>query len=405
MRIALAVEGSRGDVHPMLGLGDRFRERGHEVVFCAPPDMRAEVEARGMEFRPVGLDVREGLLHNANALLAGGPRALRAAYAWFRATTREQLTRLPELTRDVDRIIGAAIQIGGPSAAELHGIPYRYVVFSPVLLPSAEHPPMAIATQTLPRWVNRLAWKLFVLSNDLVLKDLLNRHRARLGLAPVDDPTRYVVGERPVVAVDRELASIPEDCPVEVEQIDCLHAMEGEPLPAKLEAFLAEGPPPVYIGFGSMPDPSPARSTELVLEAVRAVGCRALISEGWAGLGAGPLPEGVLRIGSVAHARLFPRVAVAVHHGGAGTTTTALRCGVPQVLVPHAADQFYWGRRVEALGLGPPALPRKHLTAQAFAEALAATLGNEWLCARAAQLRDEGRARRAREPDPVDRFL
>ena len=72
MRIALAVEGSRGDVHPMLGLGDRFEARGHEVVVCAPPDVRAEVEARGMEFRPVGLDVHEGLSHNANALLAGG---------------------------------------------------------------------------------------------------------------------------------------------------------------------------------------------------------------------------------------------------------------------------------------------------------------------------------------------
>ena len=405
MRIALAVEGSRGDVHPMLGLGDRLKARGHEVAVCAPPDMRVEVEARGMEFRRVGLDVHEGLSHNANALLAGGLSALRAAYAWFRSTTHEQLTRLPELTRDVDRIIGAAIQIGGPSAAELHGIPYRYVVFSPVLLPSAEHPPMVIATQTLPRWVNSLAWKLFVRSNDLVLKDLLNQHRAQLGLAPVDDTTRYVVGERPIVAVDRELARVPEDCPIEVEQIDCLHAMQGEPLPPKLEAFLAEGPPPVYIGFGSMPDPSPARSTELVLEAVGAVGCRALISEGWAGLGEGPLPEGVLRIGSVTHAHLFPRVAVAVHHGGAGTTTTALRCGVPQLLVPHAADQFYWGRRIEALGLGPPALPRQHLTSQALAEALAATLDNEWLRSRAAELRDAGRARRASEPDPVDRLL
>ena len=58
MRIALAVEGSRGDVHPMLDLGDRFTARGHEVVVCAPPDMRGEVEARRMEFRPVGLDVR-----------------------------------------------------------------------------------------------------------------------------------------------------------------------------------------------------------------------------------------------------------------------------------------------------------------------------------------------------------
>jgi vancomycin aglycone glucosyltransferase len=405
MRIALTVEGSHGDVQPMLALGDRFTARGHEVVVCAPPDVRPEVEARRVEFRPVGLDVREGLIRNANALLAGGVTGMRAAYAWFRSTAREQLEKLPELTRDVDRIIGASIQIGAPSAAELHGIPYRYVVFCPVMLPSAEHPPAAISTQTLPHWLNALAWKLFLRCNHLALSGVLDEHRVRLGLAPVDDVTAHILGERPIVAVDRELASVPEDCPVDVEQIDCLHAMVGEPLPPKLEAFLAQGPPPVYIGFGSMPDPSPARSTRLLLEAIAAVGCRALISEGWAGLAKGPLPEGVLRVGSVTHAHLFPRVAAVVHHGGAGTTTTAARCGVPQVVVPHAADQFYWGRRVEALGLGPPPLPRKHLTAHALAETLEATLDDEWLRSRAAEVRDRGHSRRAEASDPVDRFL
>jgi UDP:flavonoid glycosyltransferase YjiC (YdhE family) len=405
MRVALAVDGSRGVVHPMLALGDRFAARGHEVVLCAPPDMRAEVEARGMEFRPVGLDVREGLSRNANALLAGGIASVRAAYAWFRSTARQQMAQLPELTRDVDQIIGASIQIAGPSAAELHGIPYRYVMYCPIMLPSSAYPPPTFATQTMPPWLNSLSWKPFLRSNNLILKRLLNRHRARLGLAPVEDVNGYIFGERPVIAVDRELARVPEDCPIEVEQIDCLHAMEGEPLPPKLEAFLAEGPPPVYIGFGSMPDPSPARSTQLLVEAVGAVGCRALISEGWVGLGEGPLPEGMLRIGSVTHARLFSRVAVAVHHGGAGTTTTAARCGVPQLVVPHVADQFYWGRRVQMLGLGPPPLPRKGLTAADLAEALAATLDNEWIGARAAELRDRSHARRAAAPDPADSFL
>ena len=128
-------------------------------------DLRAEVEARGVEFRPVGLDVREGLSRNADALLAGRITSVRAAYAWFRATARKQMAQLPELTGDVDRIIGASIQIGAPSAAELHGIPYRYVVFCPALLPSAQYPPMVVAAQTLPRWLNSLAWKVFSTSS------------------------------------------------------------------------------------------------------------------------------------------------------------------------------------------------------------------------------------------------
>jgi UDP:flavonoid glycosyltransferase YjiC (YdhE family) len=405
MRFALTVEGSRGDVHPMLDLGDRLVARGHEVVVCAPPDAREAVEAGGMELRPVGFDVHDGLAANANALLAGGLRGMRVGYAWFRATACDQLARLPELTRDVDRIIGAAIQLGAASAAELNGIPYRYVIFCPALLPSDEHPPITIATQTLPRWLNALAWQSFLIGNELVLRRLLNRKRAALGLRALDDVNRYVLGERPIVAVDRELARVPEDCPVDTEQIDCLHAMTGPPLPPKLEAFLAQGPPPVYIGFGSMPDTSPANSTRILLEAIRITGCRALISEGWAGLGAGPLPEAVMRIGVVTHAHLFPRVAAVVHHGGAGTTTTATRCGTPQLVVPHTADQFYWARRVETLGLGPPPLPRKRLGARDLAEALTATLNNEWLHSRAAEIRDRSRAHREAAPDPVDHFL
>jgi vancomycin aglycone glucosyltransferase len=45
-------------------------------------------------------------------------------------------------------------------------------------------------------------------------------------------------------------------------------------------------------------------------------------------------------------------VAVAVHHGGSGTTTVTSMSGTPQVVVPHRYDQFYWAQRVEALGIG-----------------------------------------------------
>jgi vancomycin aglycone glucosyltransferase len=358
-----------------------------------------------MEFRPVGLDVHDGLAANANALLAGGIRGMRVGYAWFRETACDQLAKLPELTRDVDRIIGAAIQLGAPSAAERNGIPYRYVVYCPALLPSNEYPPVTIATQTLPRWLNALAWQGFLHGNELIMRRLLNRQRALLGLPAISDVNRYVLGERPIVAVDREVARVPEDCPVETVQIDCLHALSGPPLPPKLEAFLAQGAPPVYFGFGSMPDTSPEHSTRILLDTIRSAGCRALISEGWSGLGVGALPDGVMRIGAVTHAHLFPRVAAVVHHGGAGTTTTAVRCGTPQLVVPHTADQFYWARRVEMLGLGPPPLPRKRLRARDLAEALTATLDNEWLRARAAEIRDRSHTRRAAAPDPVDHFL
>ena len=122
-----------------------------------------------------------------------------------------------------------------------------------------------------------------------------------------------------------------------------------------------------------------------------------LISQGWAGLGDGPLPEGVFVTGPVSHAQLFPRLAAIVHHGGAGTTTTAARAGVPQIVVPHVLDQFYWARRVALLGLGPPAIPRKQLSGQRLLQALGMTLENETMSERAREI--GARLRSSHDPD------
>jgi vancomycin aglycone glucosyltransferase len=184
-----------------------------------------------------------------------------------------------------------------------------------------------------------------------------------------------------------------------VVQIPCLHPRGGPPLPEKLERYLAAGPAPVFLGFGSMADPDPAATTRRLLEAIEALGCRALISHGWAGLGEVPLPEHVMALGDVSHARLFPRVAAVVHHGGAGTTHSAARAGVPQVVIPHMLDQFYFARRVHELGVGPPAIPRKRLTVARLVETLRATLDNEQLAHRAAQLGSELAAYTASDSD------
>jgi len=67
---------------------------------------------------------------------------------------------------------------------------------------------------------------------------------------------------------------------------------------------------------------------------------------------------------------LFGRVAAVVHHGGAGTTTTATRAGVPQVVVPQWGDQPYFAGRVAELGIGAA-----HAVQAPTAESLGAALG------------------------------
>jgi UDP:flavonoid glycosyltransferase YjiC (YdhE family) len=293
MRIALVTEGTRGDVHPMLGLGDLLRARGHEVVVCAPPDFAADATSRGMEFRAVGTPVRELLEEQAEAVTGGGFELLRVSHRYMKQSLAAQFATLPAATEGADLVVGAGVQFAGASAAEIHGVPYRYIVYCPALLPSEDHPPVVITRQELPRWINRVAWRHVHGFYNLFARRTINRQRAKLGLARVKDAYRHLLAARPILAADSELAPVPLDCPFDVDQIRCLHPLEGPALPAKLESFLEEGPPPIYLGFGSMTDSDPAETTRAILTAVRDAGCRALISEGWAGLGDGPLPEAV----------------------------------------------------------------------------------------------------------------
>ncbi len=398
MRIALAVEGTRGDVYPMLSLGGAFQSAGHEVVLCGPRNFATSAMQRGIEFREVGSDTQVFLNDVARAISSRGLAANRAQLAYFKDSAEKQFTRLPQATADADLILGAGVQLAAASAAELHGIPYRYVMYCPVMLPSPDHAPPFLPTQELAPWLNRLAWRLMLGPLDRFMRFRLNRTRHQyLGLAKIKSFYEYSMGECPILATDPILAPLPPQGPTSVQQLGCFHDHNPQPLPEKLEDFLAQGSPPVYIGFGSMTDPDPAATTRLALQAVERAGCRAILSEGWAGLGAGGLPEGSIQIGPVSHETLFPRCAAVVHHGGAGTTTRVAQAGVPQIVVPHLLDQYWWGKRVRNMGLAPEPLPRSTLTSDQLSDSIAGVLENDFLSERAEEIG------RQIAPDPTPR--
>jgi len=149
----------------------------------------------------------------------------------------------------------------------------------------------------------------------------------------------------------------------------------------ELAAYLAAGPPPVYIGFGSIVVDDPDAMTKLIFEAVKKAGVRALVSKGWGGLGADDLgiPEGVFMLGNVPHDWLFQHVSAVVHHGGAGTTAAGIATGKPTVVVPFFGDQPFWGAMVARAGAGPVPIPYKQLTADKLAAALTEALKPETL--------------------------
>jgi hypothetical protein len=157
-------------------------------------------------------------------------------------------------------------------------------------------------------------------------------------------------------------------------------ATNYQPDPALAE-FLAAGPPPVYIGFGSIVVDDPNAMTKLIFDAVKKTGQRALVSKGWGGFGADDMgkPDNVFMLGNVPHDWLFQHVSCVVHHGGAGTTAAGIALGRPTVIVPFFGDQPFWGAMVARAGAGPTPVHSKDLTADRLAEAILKALKPETL--------------------------
>jgi len=130
----------------------------------------------------------------------------------------------------------------------------------------------------------------------------------------------------------------------------------------------------------------PEETTELILQALAEAKQRAVLLSGWSGLRTANLPDTVFMLDSIPFSWLFPRVAAVIHHGGAGTTAAGLRAGVPSLVVPFFGDQFFWGRRVAALGVGPEPIPRKELTAERLARAIERALTDQSMRQRSADL-------------------
>ena len=247
-------------------------------------------------------------------------------------------------------VIPAAV--GARSVAEKLGIHCVHVSYCPIFLPSPHHRPHPLPGRPLPLEVtdNRVLWELDAQGYNAVFGPALNTQRAANGLPPVHNVRDYLLGGHPWLAADPVLAPWPEPANPGVVQTGAWILPDERPLPVGLEAFLDAGPPPVYVGFGSMR--APQDIARVAIEAIRAQGRRALVACGWAGLAPIDDRDDCFAVGEVNQQALFGRVAAVVHHGGAGTTTTATRAGVPQVVVPQWADQPYWASRVADLGIG-----------------------------------------------------
>lgn len=346
-KILLSTIGSRGDVQPLLALALELRALRYDAVLCVAPNFRAWVESFGIDCIPIGPDLQELTAKGAADPRRSSGKKMREL---IRDTVREQFRVLDDAARGCDLIVvGGALQTAGRSIAEVLDIPYVYVSYCPATLPSPDHPPPRVRSQRLPRWTNRLLWLAYERMWNAVFRHAVNEQRAARGLIPVADIPRHIATDRPWLAADPVLAPAASPIDMQVIQMGAWFLADTTPLPDQLEAFLADGEPPIYFGFGSIRTPAQIR---VLLDAARMVGRRAIVSRGWANLSLADVGNDCISVGDVDHEKLFSRVATVVHHGGTGTTTAAARAGKPQVVLPHLYDQHFWAHRVEQLRIG-----------------------------------------------------
>jgi sterol 3beta-glucosyltransferase len=382
MKIVLTAAGSRGDVQPCIALGLGLKAAGHEVTLAGWEPYRGLAESRGLTFWPVAGPDPDRLVE---ALVAAGRNPFGYARR-FRPLLGPHVGRglrdCLAACEGADAVIYSPLGFAGFMAADHLGLPSVGSVVTPLFIrdsgfPSAvlgKPPPFrsSIYNRLSHPATEQLYWR--------IVEPLVAEARREVGLPAMSrlmGPLGEIHRQRRPFLLGWSPHVLPTDGrrdawmqPTGYWFLD--HAADWRP-PEELRRFLDAGEPPVALGLGSMGHTRASeagRIVSLTAQALQRAGLRGVLVSDHDGVDA-DLPDNVTRIsGGVPYDWLFPRVAVAVHHGGAGTTAEALKAGTPSVVIPVVPDQEFWAWRVHTLGVGPAPIPHKRLTAETLSEAI-----------------------------------
>lgn len=397
MRITILAAGSRGDIQPYVALGKGLKAAGFDVNIATHEYFERFVRSRGLDY----------------SLLNGDPRAILAGSRgqdWLQSSYRP-LAFMKRMRQTLEPFIGQLLQdslvAARGSQALLFGVISAFAGFTiaeklgiqavPALKqhvhPTRAYPcGMVRADVSLGGWYNRLTYPVGYQVYWQFLRPVVNRWRKDLGMPPGSPlgPIGQAIRLRTpcLYGFSPHVIPTPAEWGAEVHTCGYWELKEEETWtpPEDLLRFLEDGPPPVYIGFGSMVNRNAEAVTRITLEALRRTGQRGVLLSGWGGIGRLDLPENVYHLQFAPHDWLLPRMAAVVHHGGSGTTAAGLKAGKPSVLVPFFADQPYWGWHVRRLGVGPRPVAFTRLSAERLAGAIDAALHDRAMAARAAAL-------------------
>ncbi|AOJ27939.1 glycosyltransferase [Burkholderia seminalis] len=373
MKLVIATYGTEGDTRPLAALGRALMDAGHDVRLLADAATLGAAAALGVPSAPLSGEIRraiapQGALADAVRGRGGFHDTSKALAAIANANTAAWMREVADASDGCDALLVSGLaSFVGLSVAEYRRVPAIGTGMIPIT-PTAGFASPFLPPGKVPGWLNRASHR-FV--NALLWQAFRNStNAARAGVCGLP-PRKHVWTDHPMLyGVSPALLSGPADWPPNVWACGQWR-VDGRAWapPCDLSAFLESGVPPVYIGFGSMAGFDRAAMADALTRAL--AGRRALFYPGWSGIEASMLPAHVRVIGDTPHDWLFPRVSMAIHHGGSGTTHSAARAGIPSVVVPFAGDQFFWADRLQRLGVADAPVAGRRVDAAALARAIA----------------------------------
>ncbi len=361
----LTALGSKGDLHPMMGLGSEFISRGYKVTVATSACFGEYIMQAGFNFEeiPPDLDPRNTELIKTVLEPFKGPEKLHKKFIF--PYIEQSLNAFLPLAEKADVILSGIVAYFAPVAAELTGKSWVSCIYSPLSFWSAYDPPVLAPFPFLGRMrflgsnFHRLSLKAMLKVSESwaqPVKDL----RLKWGLSEGENPfVKGLHSEKLILALfSKEFAQSQPDWPEQTLQTGFVFydgsGQNGYELSPELKSFLKQGEPPVVFTLGSTSVLQPGGLFDSFIETAERLGSRAVVLVGDKYIDTYRSKQtDKIFIGDYAlYSKLFPESACIVHQGGVGTTGQAMLSGKPMLVLPAATDQFDNAEKIKRAGLG-----------------------------------------------------
>ncbi|KAK6952586.1 Sterol 3-beta-glucosyltransferase [Daldinia eschscholtzii] len=394
MKITCLTIGSRGDVQPYIALCKGLMAEGHKPRIATHAEFKTWIEGHGIEFAPVEGDPSELMricIQNGTFTWA----FLREANSKFRGWLDELLASAYTACQGSDLLIESPSAMAGIHIAEALAIPYFRAFTMPWTRTRAYPHAFVMPEHKMGGAYNYVTYVMFDNVFWKATAHQINRWRNNILGLPNTNLEKLQPNKVPFLYnFSPAVVAPPLDYSDWIRVTGYWFLDEGAEWtpPDDLMNFIQQARKDekklVYVGFGSIIVPDPAKMTQEVIDAVLKADVRCVLSKGWsdrlgnkdAAVPEQALPPEIFQIKSAPHDWLFSQMDAAAHHGGSGTTGASLRAGIPTIIRPFFGDQFFFGSRVEDLGVG---ICLKKWGANSFARALWETTHSERMIVKA----------------------